>query len=274
MEDGAVARPDVFPTLKAALRARGVTYRDLAAHLGMSESGVKKMLTAKDFPLGRLLEICEWLGVSAAEMVKLVERPEIREVELSAAQQDALVKDPVLFRVYWRLSVENETPERIRDAEGLAAVELRRRLARLERLDLVTSAPSGRVRPRHQGLFRWAQGNPLVDRLNRDWSRTTLDAALAAATRDDGMQRLSYLRLAPETLADLLRALGATVDEFARRAKREELTRRPADLRPFRLLVAGATGRFVDAPPARAIAVGRTRGRPDPRAALVRREHS
>ena len=75
-----MAKTDVFQILKRTLRAKGVTYRDLAKHLGLSESGVKKMFLAKDLPLGRLIEIAEWLGVSAADLVRLMENEEIAEV--------------------------------------------------------------------------------------------------------------------------------------------------------------------------------------------------
>lgn len=240
-----MARPDLFRVLKQALKAHGVTYADLAQHLGMSESGVKKMLTSKDLSLSRLLEICEWLGVSAADLVTLMEKQPIRQVDLTPAQQESLLSDSVLFRIYWRLSVENESPETIRAAEKLTSAELQRKILRLERLDLVSIKSDGRVLPRHQGLFRWSEGNPLIDKINRDWSRQVLNDALKGG--DGFFQRLTFLRLSAESSTDLLRALQETVDEFARRSRREEITRRASDLKPCRLLVAAAPGRFIDA---------------------------
>lgn len=239
-----MAKTDVFHIIKKTLRARGATYADLAKHLKMSESGVKKMFRAKDLPLGRLIDISSWLGVSAADLVRLMERQNIEEIELTPAQQDSLLKDPQLFRVYWRLSVENETPDQIRAGEKLTAIELQKKLLRLERLDLARIEAGGRVRARHQGLFRWATGNPLVDRLNRDWSRNTLDAALAGGPFT--LHRLSALSLTRDSLTDLLRQLQNTVDEFARKAKQEKLTTKDADQTPYRLLIAGTPGRFID----------------------------
>lgn len=239
-----MARADAFGVLKQALKAQGMTYRDLAQHLGLSESGVKKMLTGKDLPLRRLMEICQWLGISAADVVGLMEKHPIRKIELTKAQEEGLRGDSMLFRIYWRLSVEGERPDQIRAAEKLTAAEFQRRILRLERLDLVSAKPDGRVLPRHQGLFRWSEGNPLVDQLNRDWSRQTLNDALKDG--EEGAQRLASLKLSAESAADLRRALQETVDEFARRSRREEITRRAQDLKPFRLLVAVAPGRFID----------------------------
>ena len=100
------------------------------------------------------------------------------------------------------------------------------------------------MRARHQGLFRWATGNALVDQLNKDWSRKTLDAALTGEPLT--LQRLSALNLSGESLSDLLRQLQNTVDEFARKAKQEKLTKKETELKPYRLLIAGAPGRFID----------------------------
>jgi transcriptional regulator with XRE-family HTH domain len=40
-------------SLKTLLKSKGVTYTELAEHLGMSESGVKKMLNSKDLSFRR-----------------------------------------------------------------------------------------------------------------------------------------------------------------------------------------------------------------------------
>lgn len=237
-------RSDIFQILKKTLKARGVTYAHLAKHLKMSESGVKKIFLAKDLPLGRLLEISAWLGVSASDLVRMMENQEIEEVDLTPMQQDAFLKDPLLFRIYWRLSVENETPERIRIGEKLSPTDLQKKFLRLERLELARIDADGRVKARHQGLFRWATGNALVDQLNHDWSKKTLDAALSETPQT--FQRLSALHLTPETLAELLRRLKETVDEFARKAKQEKLIKKEKQLIPYRLLVAGAPGGFID----------------------------
>ena len=48
---------DLVLALKAELRNAGLTYADLAAGLGMSESSVKRVFAKADMPLSRIDEI-------------------------------------------------------------------------------------------------------------------------------------------------------------------------------------------------------------------------
>jgi len=49
--------------IRDQLRAKGMTYRELAAQLGISEPTVKRDLSRGNFSLGRLDRICEILGL-------------------------------------------------------------------------------------------------------------------------------------------------------------------------------------------------------------------
>ena len=44
--------------LKRALKSRGITYSALAARLGLSEAGVKRMFSKHDFTLQRMDDVC------------------------------------------------------------------------------------------------------------------------------------------------------------------------------------------------------------------------
>src|SRR5690348_2842322 len=56
--------------LRSTLRQRGMTYRQLAAAIGVSEPTVKRDLGRGDFPLSRLDRICDVLDVSLAELIE------------------------------------------------------------------------------------------------------------------------------------------------------------------------------------------------------------
>ena len=47
----------LIATLKRQLKARGMTYRDLAGELGLSEASVKRLFASGSFSLERLLQI-------------------------------------------------------------------------------------------------------------------------------------------------------------------------------------------------------------------------
>jgi transcriptional regulator with XRE-family HTH domain len=55
-------------TLKRLLKARGMTYGDLAARIGMSEATVKRMFSQKNFTLERLDQVLDASGISFDEL--------------------------------------------------------------------------------------------------------------------------------------------------------------------------------------------------------------
>ena len=48
---------DLITALKAELKASGITYADLARHLGMAESSIKRIFAKGDMPLSRIDEV-------------------------------------------------------------------------------------------------------------------------------------------------------------------------------------------------------------------------
>ncbi len=60
--------------IKKALKARGLSYADLARKLKMTESGIKKMLNAKDISFRRILQICDALDILPGQLFSLSEK--------------------------------------------------------------------------------------------------------------------------------------------------------------------------------------------------------
>src|SRR5579863_2207634 len=87
-ENAVSARLALLNGIKGALRARKVTYRELAQSIGVSEATVKRDLSRGSFSLLRLDEICSSLGLTLSD---LTQRPEAAEVitELSDSQERA-----------------------------------------------------------------------------------------------------------------------------------------------------------------------------------------
>src|SRR6185369_16059177 len=95
----------VLGAVKQALRARGVTYRQLGKLVKMSESGVKKLFATGDCSLGRLLEICEAVGVSLEDVAR--EAPRRDPVSFSATQEAFFLANPQCFYFLWDLMTHN-----------------------------------------------------------------------------------------------------------------------------------------------------------------------
>ncbi|MCA9671657.1 MAG: helix-turn-helix transcriptional regulator [Myxococcales bacterium] len=241
--------------IKSALRAHGLTYAELAGRIGMSASGVKKLLNADDAGFGRLSDIAAVLGVPLGELIEASQRGD-ETVELSEAAQRYFLAQPRCFAFYWKLAVEGMTPAEIGARFGVSEERRERYLTALQSLGLVARR-GGEVRlesrhPARPGaLVRWAEGGPLLAQLDQRWARELADEGAASATRGDGAEqgrcfRLHFVRVRRQTREAMLRALQDVVDTYRRQAQREALTTARDELLPLSLLVTAAPRSFVE----------------------------
>lgn len=146
-------------TIKRLLKARGLTYRDLAQSLSISEPSVKRMFASRHMALDRLLQIAEVLGYTLAELVQeaSVEAP-IKS--LSEAQEQMLVADKKLLLVavcvlnHWKLAD-------ILDAYMFDEAECLGYLLRMDRLKLIELLPGNRIRLKISRDFEWLANGPI-----------------------------------------------------------------------------------------------------------------
>lgn len=240
-----MANDSVVSTLKKVLKVKKITYKSLADELGMSESGVKKLLTSKDISLTRVEQITRIIGLSLADLFQIADEAEVKNVRLSPKQENALFENNMLFRVYWFLAVEEKTLDAIKKSEKLTAEQLQRNLMKLENLDLIKIGKNNRVASVHKGLFRWASDGPLVKKLNNEWSENTLKKVLSAKNNHDQLHRLSYLRLSEKSKTAFYDRLNELVNEFARLSQREKTRYADRDLTSISSLIAIADSGFI-----------------------------
>src|SRR5262245_51595697 len=61
----------IIEALKRSLKNRGLTYRDLARKVGLSEASIKRVFAEETFSLQRLEHICLAIGLSVSELVRM-----------------------------------------------------------------------------------------------------------------------------------------------------------------------------------------------------------
>lgn len=236
----------LLETLKNVLKAQKMTYRSLSEELGMSESGVKKMLSGKDLSLLRLSQICEVLGLSFMELVQLAGKEEIATLRLSQRQEKALMDSPRLLRFFWFLSIEGRSLEEIRKKERLSLPEQERILLQLEKNDFIRRNPRGKIVFSHKGLYRWEEGSPLTELLNHKWSRQLIEKVLSKRPIPGAAFRLTRLKLSKKSQESFIQRWQDLVDEFLRKGQVEKLNARKVEAMECSLLVAFAPSGFLE----------------------------
>nr|WP_159105230.1 TRAP transporter substrate-binding protein DctP [Herbaspirillum sp. B39] len=85
--------------LKNLLKARGITYAQLAKGLGLSEASVKRIFAERSFTLERLDQVCTLLGIQISDLARMVVAEQPVPSRLTEEQEKKLVADPKLMKV-------------------------------------------------------------------------------------------------------------------------------------------------------------------------------
>ena len=147
--------------LKSELRARKLTYAQVASHLAMSEASVKRMFSRNEFTLERIDAICAFLGVEFTDLARtLGGAPDGEVSRLTELQEKELVADPKLMLV--ALCTLAQMPfERIVSDYELSEAECVKLLLRLDRLKFIELLPGNRIRLLASRAFAWIPDGPI-----------------------------------------------------------------------------------------------------------------
>jgi len=187
-------------TIKKRLKIQGVTYRELAVELGMSEPSVKRMFATQRFSLDRLVEISSFLGFTLAELAQEAAVTENLLHTLSEAQEAELVSDYKLTLVAI-CSLNHWTVRDIVAAYRLTEAECIQKLAQLDRLRLLVLLPGNRIRLNVARDFDWRPNGP-ARRFFREHSLHEFVGADFA--RDDEMMAFAHAMLTQSALDKVL----------------------------------------------------------------------
>jgi len=144
--------------VKARLRANGMSYRELAEQVGVSEPTIKRDLSRGKFSLERLDKICAVLGVEVADLLQPAERAAL--TQLSEDQEQALVANPKLLLVAY-LVVNDWKFAEIVATFRLDENELVNILLKMDRLRIVDFRPPTRMRKLTARNFSWRKDGPV-----------------------------------------------------------------------------------------------------------------
>jgi len=144
--------------VKAHLRAQGITYRDLASRLGLSEPTVKRDLASGRFTLERLDRICEVLGIDLEQLLSMPDAAPV--TELTEEQENALVFHPKLLLVTY-LVVNDWKFADITSTFRLEPSDLIDVLLKLDRLKILDFRPPNRLRKLTARNFSWRKDGPV-----------------------------------------------------------------------------------------------------------------
>ena len=201
----------LLTALKKCLRAKGMTYRDLAGALEISEASVKRIFSQQTFTLGRLEEVCRVLDMSIYDLAKLTRMSSDDEVTvLTREQEQALAEDSTLLTYFYLLLI-GWTPQSIASEHDLDELQQTRILTRLDRLKLLDLYPKNRVRLRTSRRIVWRANGAIRKQYERQVQEQFMNYRF---TESDELFWLDTSELSDASLKVLLRKLEKLSQEF------------------------------------------------------------
>lgn len=153
-------RKVIIETLKQILRAKGLTYAQLARQLNLSEISIKRGFAQANFKLDRLDKICHQIEMELGDLIRLADDQEPKISRLTIDQEKELVADKKYLLV--AICVQNAWQlDEITRVYALSEPECIRYLIRLENHGLIRLLPGNRVRRLLSQDFQWCKGGPI-----------------------------------------------------------------------------------------------------------------
>lgn len=146
--------------LKSALKSSRMTYANVAAGLGLSESSVKRKFSRHEFSLSEIDRICTLCSMDISDLVKLMEQQHGRLHALTVDQEREIAADIGLL-VVTVCALNRWSFDNIIEFYVFEELELVQMLARLDRLRLIELQPNNRIKLLVAPNFGWLPNGPI-----------------------------------------------------------------------------------------------------------------
>jgi len=150
----------IILTLKKTLKAKGFKYIDVAKHLSVSESSIKRQFTQGDISLNRLEKICDLLDLEISDLLELMHLENMQIEQLTIAQERKIVSDTKLMLLTVCV-LNNLSFDKIFEIYNFEKPDLIKLLLQLEKLNLIILKPDNKIKTLISRTFQWQKNGPI-----------------------------------------------------------------------------------------------------------------
>jgi transcriptional regulator with XRE-family HTH domain len=146
--------------LKRHLKARKITYAEVAKSLRVSEASVKRMFSKGSFTLDRFEQICQFAGTSITQLARETDSGKVHVSQLTLEQEKEIIRDRKLLLI--ALCALNQlTLEQIVDTYSVSKTECIQLLVKLDRIKFLELLPNNQVKLLVARTFSWLPEGPI-----------------------------------------------------------------------------------------------------------------
>ena len=199
---------ELIQHIKRKLRSTGLTYKDLAERLGVSESTLKRWFSQNSFNIEHLDQIC---GVLAIDLGDILPRRRRHGAEyLTEHQELELAADEALLSVFY-LAISGKTAQDIVARYDVTPVKLRTHLIRLDHLELIELHREDRIVPLVSQSIRWLTRGPLIEKYGQQMKQDFMESDFVGKHEHEW---IVSGHISPESLAVFDRKLDSLLSEL------------------------------------------------------------
>ncbi len=191
--------------LKRCLKLKGMTYKNLALSMNLSESSVKRLFASNNLSLQRFERVCEIVGLSIFEVGKMArEEDEVEDPHTLSIEQERALADDVKLLIGFHLILNGWNFVRINEAFDWTEPEVIKIFTTLDKLKLISLLPENRVKTLTAHNIRWRKDGAVRKRHEQLAFNEILNDRF---TKEDQLLDFEVLELSPASISILKRKM-------------------------------------------------------------------
>ena len=151
---------NILQAVKGLLKQHKINYAQVATHLNLSESSIKRSFSQGQISLNRLIKICELMDLELVDLLQIIQNQSTDLVHLTEQQEQLIVSD-VKFLLVTVCVCNHWSFEEIHQTYQIEAAELVNMLLRLEQTELLELKPNNQIKLHISPNFHWIESGPI-----------------------------------------------------------------------------------------------------------------
>ena len=151
----------LLDSIKQVLKIRGITYRELAQRMQISEASVKRLFSKRTVSLERLEEICDIVDLDFLELATLAKQNGERQSRALSVEQEIILAQDHKLMVFLYFIHHGWSLPYIIEEYDISASEATRMLVRLDRLGIIELHPENKFRLLISKNALWHKKGPI-----------------------------------------------------------------------------------------------------------------
>ena len=152
----------IVDALKNALKVKGLSYKDVADHLRLSEASVKRLFSKYEFSLHRLEQVCQLSEIKISDLIETSSQAKEEDTHLYSLEQEEFFSKNPKYLAFFDLLIRLGSLKKVRKAKPqLSESKINTYLKKIEQLGLIQRNPGDRITFPVSRNVVWRQDGPL-----------------------------------------------------------------------------------------------------------------